>query len=208
MSSDGLSTAMRFILKWEGGFVADPDDHGGRTNEGVTQAVYDAWRASKGLPSRDVKDIGDDEVAGVYEQNYWQPAACPSLRTKLDLVQFDTAVNMGTRRAMRILQQAVGTGVDGQFGPTTLQTCGACDLGGALIAYCKIREGFYRGFAQAPNQAKFLKGWLNRLDDLRREIGLPGFESAQTEPDFGDTGYIARIPDLSEGTPLETWQHR
>jgi lysozyme family protein len=208
MSTDRLPAAMRFILKWEGGFVDDPDDRGGRTNKGVTQAVYDKWRVTKGLPPRDVKDIGEDEVDGVYEQNYWQPASCPDLRAKLDLLQFDTAVNMGTRRAMRILQQAVGAGVDGQFGPGTRNACEACDLGGALIAYCSIREGLYRGFAQAPNQAKFLKGWLNRLNDLRREVGLPGFESVPSRPDFGDAGYIARIPDLPEDAPLETWQTR
>ena len=43
----------------------------------------------------------------------------------------------------------------------------------------------------------FLKGWLNRLNSLRREVGLPGFESA-AEYDMGDAPYIARIPDIGE----------
>ena len=29
--------ALAFVLRWEGGFVDDPDDHGGRTMKGVTQ---------------------------------------------------------------------------------------------------------------------------------------------------------------------------
>ncbi|MFV0470220.1 MAG: glycosyl hydrolase 108 family protein, partial [Dysgonomonas sp.] len=29
-----------FILKWEGGFVNDPDDSGGATNMGVTIATW------------------------------------------------------------------------------------------------------------------------------------------------------------------------
>jgi len=37
------------------------------------------------------------------------------MATPLDLVQFDTAVNMGPGRAVRFLQQAVGCGVDGDF---------------------------------------------------------------------------------------------
>ena len=43
----------------------------------------------------------------------------------------------------------------------------------------------------------FLKGWLNRLNALRKEVGLPGYEAA-VPLDFGDTGYIAKIPDIGE----------
>ena len=32
-----------FILKWEGGFVNDPDDLGGATNMGVTIGTYEAY---------------------------------------------------------------------------------------------------------------------------------------------------------------------
>jgi len=32
-----------FILKWEGGFVNDPDDLGGATNMGVTMATYKVY---------------------------------------------------------------------------------------------------------------------------------------------------------------------
>ena len=40
--------ALPFVLRWEGGFVHHPDDPGGATNQGVTQRVYDAWRAAEG----------------------------------------------------------------------------------------------------------------------------------------------------------------
>ena len=49
--------ALAFVLRWEGGFVDDPHDHGGRTMKGVTQNVYNAWRASQGQPAADVKGI-------------------------------------------------------------------------------------------------------------------------------------------------------
>jgi hypothetical protein len=42
-----------------------------------------------------------------------------------------------------------------------------------------------------------LKGWLNRLNALRQEVGLPGYEAA-VRLDFGETGYVAKIPDLGE----------
>ena len=40
-----------FILKWEGGFVNDPDDLGGATNMGVTIGAYETYCRKKGYPN-------------------------------------------------------------------------------------------------------------------------------------------------------------
>lgn len=198
MPSPAFARALPFVLRWEGGFVDHPADPGGRTNKGVTQRVYDDWRARQGAAARDVKHIEDREVHAIYESGYWVPPRCDLLRAQLDLAQFDTAVNMGPGRAVRLLQAAVGCGVDGDFGPRTARAAAACDLGRGLIAYCDAREAYYRGLAQRnPRLAVFLKGWLNRLNALRREIGLPGYEAA-APLDFGDAAYSARIPDFGE----------
>ena len=173
-----------------------PADPGGRTNKGVTQAVYDRWRASQGLVPRHVRLIEDAEVNAIYQTGYWTPPRCDLLRRQLDLVQFDTAVNMGVGRAVRFLQAAVGCQVDGAFGPSTTKGAAECDLWTALRAYCDAREAYYRRLAERrPELAVFLRGWLNRLNALRAEVGLPGFEAA-APLDFGDTGFIARIPDV------------
>lgn len=52
--------ALEFALRWEGGLSDDPDDRGGRTMQGVTQRVYDAWRKQRGLITQDVALIGKD----------------------------------------------------------------------------------------------------------------------------------------------------
>lgn len=195
MPSPAFTAALPFVLRWEGGYVNHPNDPGGATNKGVTQKVYDAWRGRQGLPPRDVRALADDELALIYEGDYWLPPRCDLLQSQLDLVQFDTAVNMGTGRAVKLLQASLGCAADGDFGPTTRAAVDACDLGTAVIAYCQAREDFYRRLAeQKPKLAVFLKGWLNRLDALRREVGLPGFERA-VPVDFGETGYIAKIGD-------------
>ena len=190
--------ALPFVLRWEGGLVDDPDDAGGRTNKGVTQRVYDRWRARQGLQSQDVQAIDNDELRAIYEADYWLPPRCDVLYQPLDLVQFDTAVNMGPRRAVRFLQMAVGCPVDGVFGPMTKQATDSRDAASVVEIYCGIREQFYRDIVAAkPSQKKFLKGWLNRLNSLRQEAGMPGLESA--EPlDFGDAPFIRRIPDFGE----------
>ena len=127
-TSPSFTAALPFVLRWEGGFVDDPDDHGGRTNKGVTQKVFSAWRANQGMAQQDVKQISDQEVASIYFNNYWLTAKCDALRSKLDLAAFDTAVNMGPNRAIKILQQAVGSEPDGKFGPNTTPLATAVTL--------------------------------------------------------------------------------
>jgi lysozyme family protein len=195
MGSAAFASALPFVLRWEGGLVDHPADPGGRTNKGVTQRVYDAWRAQQGLDRRDVAFIEDGEVEAIYEAVYWLPPRCDLLRSRLDLVQFDTAVNTGPRRAVRFLQAAVGCGVDGIFGRQTAEAAGGCDLATAIASYCDARLGYYRRLAEArPELRVFLRGWTNRVIALRAEAGpVPG---ARMPVDFGDAGYIARIPDV------------
>jgi lysozyme family protein len=130
---------------------------------------------------------------------------CDALRRKLDLAAFDTAVNMGPNRAIKVLQQAVGCDADGAFGDKTKAACDSCDLGEAMINYCDIREGIYRTLARRLGQDKFLKGWLNRLNALRRELGLPDFEGT-IEPEPDPATPAPNIPDLTPGAPLEVWR--
>lgn len=196
MPSAAFQAALPFVLRWGGGYVDHPADPGGATNQGIAQRLYDDWRTRRGLPVRDVRQIRDDESHAIYEGGSWVPARCDLLQWPLDLVQFDTAAVMGVGRAVRMLQASLGCGVDGDFGPGTRRAAEACDAGAAAAAYCDRREAFHRGLAQKePKLAAFLKGWMNRLDALREEAGLPGYEAA-APLDFGDTGHVARVPDL------------
>jgi lysozyme family protein len=196
MPSPNFQASLPFVLRWEGGFVDHPADPGGRTNKGVTQRVYDGWRVARGLLPRDVKLIDNAEVEAIYETGYWLPPRCDLLRRRLDLVHFDTAVNMGPGRAVRFLQGALGCGVDGDFGPRTEQVAAECDLVATLEAYCAARLDYYRRLVEKrPELRVFLGGWTNRVNALRAEVGLTGLEAA-AEVDFGEAGYVARIPDL------------
>jgi lysozyme family protein len=194
--SAAFDAALPFVLRWEGGYVDHPDDPGGATNRGVTQGVYDDWRAQQQQPTRSVREITGDEVRAIYETGYWTPPRCDLLRSQLDLVHFDTAVNMGVGRAIRFLQASLGCAVDGQFGPHTESAAAGCELASTITAYCDAREDYYRRLVEKrPSLGVFLRGWLNRLHALRGEAGLAGLEAAAVV-DFGDAGYVARIPDL------------
>ena len=209
-----FSRALNFVGKWEGGFSDHPDDRGGRTNFGITQATYDRWRAKKGRPEADVKSIEHSEARDIYFEDYWCSAHCNEWRAPLALLVFDTAVNMGVKRSIRMLQRVVGVAEDGLVGPNTLATVrektsaseGLLAIGLSLI---KERERLYRKFAaNTPSQRTFLKGWINRVRDLRREFEAwaGGSETGafeRFEPDI-QAEPTPRIRDLSPDQPLET----
>lgn len=166
-----LVTALAFTLKWEGGYVNDPDDPGGATNKGITHKVYDEYRMRNGLPLQDVKNITDKEVYDIYYMNYWKMGKCDLMPPKLAIVHFDTCVNSGIKQAARFLQRSIGCADDGVIGPKTLDALriainnnGETSL---VTKYIDLREAFLRNLAQQkPALAKFLKGWLNRVSSL------------------------------------------
>jgi lysozyme family protein len=195
MTADGFDPALHFVLTWEGGLTDDPYDPGGRTNKGITQSEYDTWRAYNGSEVRDVAQIDDQEVASIYRSDYWNRAHCDALPAHEDLLQFDTAVNMGPVRAIRLLQAAAGITVDGVFGSQTLTAVTAADYLPLVSDYCDRREAYYRALAARNTKlAKFLNGWLNRLNSVRVQLGILGAGAEPQYPGPAETPQ-AKIPD-------------
>lgn len=141
--------ALKFVLRWEGGYSNHKDDVGGATNKGVTQATYNTWLFSNGKNLKDVRHISDDEVRQIYYNNYWLKAGCDKMTEKFAIICFDTAVNMGVSRVSEFLKYAKYKSTD-KF----------------LLA--RIRK--YVEFAKVGNQKVFLQGWLNRVMDLEKYI--------------------------------------
>jgi lysozyme family protein len=170
-ASGAFAKALQFTLPAEGGRVDDPFDPGGRTNKGIIQSVYNAYRRSKNLQPADVFNITDQEVSDIYFNRYWKPAQCDIMVLPLAVVQFDTAVNFGVGGAVQFLQEALGLPADGAFGP---QTLGAFQANNSKALALKVIDGriAYRHLrvAQAPSQRRFLQGWLNRDNALKRFI--------------------------------------
>ena len=156
------------ILKHEGGYVNDPLDSGGRTNLGVTQRV---WEEFVGHPvtETDMKALTPEKIAPMYKLKYWNPSYCEVLPKGLDYVVFDFAVNAGTGRSVKTLQQAIGCVADGVIGPKTMAAINDANPKDLIAKFSDARADFYQGIvARKPDQARFIKGWLNRVEDARK----------------------------------------
>ena len=106
-------------------------------------------------------------MAAIYSNNYWKKALCNVLQSHIDLVQFDTAVNMGPVRAVKMLQQPVGVGVEGNFGQETQRACDACSPPRAVARYCSIHEALYPKVRRIALDSAFAPSMMNR----RRTVG-------------------------------------
>lgn len=162
MSANGLDRALKFTLKWEGGFVNHPFDPGGATNRGITQSVYDTYRRSLKQAPRPVSQITDTELYAIYQKKYWNLLGCEGMPWPLDLAVFDVAVNHGPGRAKEFIKKAKANMDDDPKNDTMELARRVVDL----------RVNFYYGIVQRKaSQKVFLNGWLNRARDLKKTIG-------------------------------------
>jgi len=151
------------VLVHEGGYVNDPQDPGGATNRGVTQAVYDDWRSSKGLPHQTVRLLSEAEVNAIYRRLYWDPLRADDLPSGIDYCVFDFAVNSGVNRAARYLQKAAGVADDGQIGPATLAAVQTKNADALIETVCAARLNFLK---QLKIFDRFGRGWTTRVEEV------------------------------------------
>lgn len=157
--------ALKKVLKWEGGFVDDPDDLGGRTNKGVTQRTYNIYY------SGDVKDITDEQVEAIYRAGFWKKIGGDDIKDQsVAELLFDYAVNSGVKTAVIKIQKLVEVNDDGVMGKITLGAINAKDPKTLFNELWDVRAAYYKAIvAKRPTNQKFLKGWMNRLNSYKYE---------------------------------------
>ena len=141
--------ALKFVLKWEGFISDDKNDPGGLTIWGISYKSY---------PKQvlEMKKIIDEEkkdwkfeafkiAEEIYYQNYWLKAGCKHMAFPLNIINFDTAVNMGRKRAEELWEKTYGDWKD----------------------YLLLRLYTYSKFKQAK---LYFRGWANRTLDLYKFI--------------------------------------
>lgn len=166
-----LEQALKFTLKWEGNFTDHPNDLGGPTNKGITQSVYNNYRIEKDLQQRSVQFITDSEVYDIYDKYYWEPVRAKWLQAPLALVLFDTAVNFGVSGAIRRLQKSLNVKITGRWTQEISDTIHQADAIKIALDICRLRIAWrHQRVRLNSSQKVFLRGWLNRDNDLIKTI--------------------------------------
>lgn len=160
-----------FILKWEGGFVDDPDDLGGATNRGVTIGTYATYCKKKGYPAPTVerlKNLSEKDWAEILKTLYWD-------RWKADDIKSQSVANIlvdwvwaSGGNGIKIPQQVLGVTVDGIVGTKTLAALNARNPKELFEKIKEARVQFIEDICRKrPANNKFKKGWLNRINNLQ-----------------------------------------
>jgi lysozyme family protein len=162
-----------FILKWEGGFVQDPYDLGGATNKGVTLKTYEAYCFRKGYPkptAERLKNIPDSHWNEIIKTMYWD-------RWKADEIKSQSVANIlvdwvwaSGVYGIKLPQKILGVEIDGIVGPVTIQAVNSRDPKELFDAIKQERIDYIDRICKArPQNERFRKGWLNRLNDIKFE---------------------------------------
>lgn len=180
-----------YIKKWEGGFVNDPADRGGATNMGVTIATFDAYCRRKAYPRPTIerlKKLSEKEWVDILKTMFWDRWKADSINSqKVANILVDWVWGSGAH-GIFIPQRLLGVKVDGIVGEKTIHALNAQDpdkffqlvfdarkqflqdiTDGSLKRYeARIGRKATQAELMKHTNKRFLKGWLNRLEDIKR----------------------------------------
>ena len=158
----------------EGGFVNDPDDAGGATNMGVTLHTYISYCRRKGYPLPGVeqlKRLTEEQWQDIIRTTYWDVCRADEIQSQsvANLV-VDWAVHSGNATAAKHVQRIVGAKADGIIGPNSLAAINSVS---PLPLFGQIKQDrikFLKNLVVTrPQNQKFLRGWLNRVNSFQFE---------------------------------------
>ncbi len=159
--------ALAVVLEHEGGFTAGLHDPGGPTKYGISLRYLRALGADidgdGDIDAADIKAMTAAQAADFYRVTFWDPGGFETLRDQQVATKvFDTAVNVGPRRADRLAFQACGIPVGDTRWPP-YDAINAMDPTAFLKAVGCAQAAFYRALAaEKPSLQEFLAGWMAR----------------------------------------------
>ena len=146
--NESFNLALKFTLRWEGNdrYTNDPSDPGGETKYGISKKAY---------PDVDIKSLTLAEASLLYKKDYWDKIGCDSMEKALAIVCFDSAVNCGVGRVKSWLAE---------MGP---------DRPRKERWMIQRRIQYYKILVEKkPALNKYIKGWLNRVNDLSKYVDI------------------------------------
>ncbi len=188
--ADNFAIAHKFTAKWEGDLSDHPEDRGSITKFGVSLKFLQG-AAAESQASRDILgcmniplpitrqiiiDLTEVQAAALFRWQFWDRLKLDLIPLRPSVVLYDAAVNSGPGQSVKLAQRGYNRcitsgkplAVDGVIGPATRTAMLMADTEKALSAMLDERSKFFQNIVdKKPSQRVFLRGWLNRVDDLR-----------------------------------------
>lgn len=180
---------------WEGGWSDNKKDRGGKTMWGITQATLSAW-LGRPATATEIRNLSKTTALAIYKKNYWDRVSGDALPAGVDLMVYDWGVNSGPKRAVMALQAVLGVKTDGWVGEETLKAAGNRQPSDIIEALYQRRVAFLKGLG-SDQWAEFGKGWMNRVNDVRRKsLAMAARKPAPPprEQDVPDEGTAKAVP--------------
>ena len=140
---------------------AHPDWQGWRQVRATINAYGDIKKASVALYN-DEALVG--LVASFYKANYWNALSLDSINSQIKTNElFCFAVNVGTKSAVRVLQEMLGLQCDGIMGQETLRALNNCNEQAFDVDFDRAEIAYYRNLIRKnPHLGVYERGWENR----------------------------------------------
>lgn len=153
-----FNPAVQITLMHEGGYVDNPNDTGGATNFGITQAD---------MPGQNMRLVTPNMAVTYYAEHYWKTwFGQINDQTVLNKL-FDMGVLFGVGEAAYLLQRALNFLPDKWtkvFDKDTLDATNSAIPADLLKRYSAHLQAHAINLANAnPNDRVFLTGWLKRI---------------------------------------------
>lgn len=162
------------IKKWEGGWSDDPADSGGATMCGVTLATFRRYYGATKTKS-DLRKITNAQWEHIFKNGYWDKMKADKINNQ-SLAELCVQTIWGSGSGwIKNIQRAIGTTADGIVGNVTLSRLNsnprdcfrAIWEARKLFFYNLCYRSNHEGKPQPTKNAKFYKGWINRLNDYK-----------------------------------------
>lgn len=151
--------AFEYTIAQEGGYSNNPNDKGGKTKFGISKRNH---------PDVDIENLTLDEAKEIYYNEYWD-YGYDMIQTSLAVKIFDLGVNMGVRRAIKLMQATLNKyynkdlKIDGLFGNKTITAIKEVNSKNLYSLYIFEVSLYYQEISKKDNNKIFFVGWLNRL---------------------------------------------
>lgn len=162
-----LSKSLDLVGISEGGYSNRATDRGGPTDFGITLKTYQTF-IKKDATEEDLKAMSLWTARAIFRRVYWNGVHASELPSGLDYAMFDFSVNSGPRRAMEVLQEVLGVGVDGLYGPVTHAAIEKADVEQTIVALCEARLKWLKTLT-GKGGWKDNPGWEPRVENVKRE---------------------------------------